>query len=112
MRLYVLLEFFHFLKGDPVAVAGKFRLREQEVLYAVSKNEQPSDLADLLVLDSGFLPQLEDAVQKRCRPFSGKRNLLEGKVREAVREGESRVQPNLSLLIEALLSKERVRVGR
>lgn len=38
MRLYVLLELFHFLKADPVTVAGKFRLKEQEVLWAVSKN--------------------------------------------------------------------------
>jgi hypothetical protein len=73
MRLYVLLELYHFLKGDPVAVAGKFRLREQEVLWAVSKNEQPTDIADLLALDPAFLPQLEETVQKRCRPFSGKR---------------------------------------
>lgn len=38
MRLYVLLEIYHFLKGDPVTIAGKFRLREQDVLYTVSKN--------------------------------------------------------------------------
>lgn len=38
MRLYVLLELYHFLKADPVTVAAKFRLKEQEVLWAVSKN--------------------------------------------------------------------------
>ena len=38
MRLYVLLELYHFLKADPVTVAAKYRLKEQEVLWAVSKN--------------------------------------------------------------------------
>jgi|688.fasta_scaffold1239409_1 hypothetical protein len=45
MRIYILLELYHFLKGDPVTVAGKFRLREQDVLWSVSKNEQPNDLS-------------------------------------------------------------------
>ena len=38
MRIYILLELYHFLKGDPVTIAGKFRLREQDVLWSVSKN--------------------------------------------------------------------------
>ena len=58
MRLYVLLELYFFLKGDPVAVAAKFRFREQDVLSAVSRNEQPGDIADMLFLDTAFLPQL------------------------------------------------------
>jgi hypothetical protein len=56
VRLYMLMEIYHFLKGDPVTIAGKFRLREQDVLYAVSRNEQPSDISDLVSLDSAFLP--------------------------------------------------------
>lgn len=76
MRLYVLLEIYHFLKGDPVTIAAKFRLREQDVLYTVSKNEQPSDISDLINLDTGFLSLVEETVQKRCRPFSNKRDLL------------------------------------
>lgn len=38
VRLYVLLEIHHFLKGDPVAAAAKFRLREQDVLFSVARN--------------------------------------------------------------------------
>lgn len=112
MRLYVLFEIYHFLKGDPVTIASKFRLREQDVLWTVSKNQQPNDIADLISLDSGFISLVEETVQKRCRPFSNKRDLLEGKVREVLREGESRVSPNLNLLLESLISKERVRISR
>ncbi len=38
MRLYVLFELYYFLKGDPVTIAGKFKLREQDVLWTVRKN--------------------------------------------------------------------------
>lgn len=51
-------------------------------------------------------------MQKRCRPFSNKRELLDSKVREVLREGESRVSPNINLLLESLISKERVRISR
>jgi hypothetical protein len=33
-------------------------------------------------------------------------------VREVLREGESKVLPNLGLLLESLISKERVRISR
>lgn len=58
MRLYLLLEVYHFLKGDPVNIAGKFRLREQDVLWTISKNESPTNISDLINLDSAFLPSL------------------------------------------------------
>ena len=39
MRMYVLFEIYHFLKSDPVAIAGKFKISEQDVLWSVSRNE-------------------------------------------------------------------------
>lgn len=85
MRLYVLFEIYHFLKGDPVTMASKFRIGEQDVLWAVSRNEEPGDISNLINLDPNFLPTVEDTVMKRCRPFISKRELLESKVREALR---------------------------
>jgi hypothetical protein len=32
MRIYTLLEIYHFLKSDPVTFAGKYRMREQDIL--------------------------------------------------------------------------------
>ena len=39
MRLYVLFEIYHYLKGDPVTMAGKFKMTEHDILWAVSHND-------------------------------------------------------------------------
>ena len=103
---------YHFLKGDPVTVAGKFKLREQDVLWAINKNEPPSDIALLLSLDPTLGESLEEVVTKRCRPFVNKRELLAVKVREVTREGESKVGTNFPLLLDAIIGKERTRISR
>lgn len=81
MRLYVLFEIYHFLKGDPVSIAGKYRLSEQHILWAIGRNEEPVDIASLVSLDPNFQQNVEDTVIKRCRPFVSRRELLESKVR-------------------------------
>ena len=112
MRLYVLFEIYHFMKGDPVGLAGKYRIGEQNVLESISRNDPPSEISNLVALDPNFIQNVEETVLKRCRPFLNRRELLDSKVREALREGESRVATNLNLFIESLISKERTRVSR
>ena len=73
MRLYVLFEIYHFLKGDPVTMAGKFRVSEQDVLWSVSRNDEPGDISNLVALDPNFLQVIEETVMKRCRPFINRR---------------------------------------
>lgn len=85
MRLYVLFEIYHYLKGDPVTMAGKFKMTEHDILWAVSHNEGTPDIENIISLDPNFLQNVEDNVMKRCRPFVNRRDLLESKVREALR---------------------------
>lgn len=59
MRIYVLFEIYHFLKGDPVALAGKYKIGEQDVLWSVSKNDPPSEIESLVNLDPNFSQQIE-----------------------------------------------------
>ena len=81
MRLYVLFEIYHFLKGDPVSMAGKFKIAEQDVLWSVSHNEGIPEIENMIALDANFGQNIEEIVMKRCRPFSNRRELLESKVR-------------------------------
>lgn len=58
MKLYTLFEIYYFLKNDPVAMAAKFRINEQDVLWSVSRNDEPSDLSTLISLDPNFLQNI------------------------------------------------------
>ena len=44
MRIYVLFEIYHFLKSDPVSMAGKYKIAEQDVLWSVSHNDGPPEI--------------------------------------------------------------------
>lgn len=57
-------------------MASKFRIGEHEVLWSVSRNEEPGDLTTLITLDPNFIQNVEDTVLKRNRPFISRRELL------------------------------------
>jgi hypothetical protein len=38
MRIYVLMEIYYFFKNDPVAMAVKFKIKEEDVLWAITRN--------------------------------------------------------------------------
>lgn len=64
---------YYFLKGDPVSMAGKFKIAEQDVLWSVSHNDGPPEIENIISLDVNFIQNVEDVVMKRCRPFVNRR---------------------------------------
>lgn len=90
--LYTLMEIYHFCKSDLVTIASKYQVKDGNVINQAFRN-LPADVNSLpamIGLEENFMEYIDSIVQKRCRPFYNKRDYFDSKIREVLREAESR----------------------
>jgi hypothetical protein len=62
-------------------------------------------IAELIYLDKNFGENISDVVNKRCRPFLGKKDFFNNKIRQIENESESKVPMNINLFVNSIVTK-------
>lgn len=97
-----------------MTIASRYEIAEGKIGERVLRNKklEIEEVAHLITLEDGFREHGMNAVQKKCRPFVGKKEYFNAKFREILRESESKMEPNFNVFLSSLLSKEKHRLTK